>query len=317
MVRIPIDNGPVDKILKDCDDYTDSVTFFSVFKDEMDKAKLSCEVEHDFKISGSKRENRNPDFAIMKGNDIIDVIEHKASISSPQNALEEFTDAEKQYRILDYNGVVSKPSITVLYPEWSRIHVDKVRDKVPSDVSLCAFDQTSADDVITFKLEGDGCCDDVKEILDGNSIRFKATAYSKYKFIRRDPPIPYTAFQIWGLLYGFLDSKSSDKVEIPVSYKELCRRAEYFFPPWIRNNHQVKSNRMMSALKFLQTTKFVKIAGDDTIVRYSNRGTKSGDLQAYFAKKYAEKIMKIKDADKAKKRKSIARTNVASLDNFL
>lgn len=274
-------------VLADCYLYGDTVTFFYVFQNALSDAGLKVEVEHDFDSpSGVKK---SPDFAVLDEDTITDVLDHKASLPTPELAVKDLNRLAEKYRELSHNGVPSSPRISVLYPVGKQGIIDKISKALPANLTLCSFDQTTYDTEIDFKLHGQVNSSELSDVLRGGAVSFEPSIVrSSYKFIRADPPIPYTAFHLWGVFPTFLDIKSSGQKSFVVDRDNLLQRMENFYPPWIRNNKQVNSNRVANALRFLAQIKFVEWApGDRDVLVYSTRGTRAGDLLQYFAEKWA------------------------------
>jgi hypothetical protein len=308
----------VKKMQKDCADYLDSVTFFSVLSESLFERGIKVEIEHDFNVTGKTNSPVNPDFAIIENNGIIDILEHKASMSSPRNALSEIRKAHSNYSRLDYNGSPCTPKITILYPLNDKDVIDEIRGETPPEISLCSFDSKSDDGIITFNLEGDICCKKAKELINGNSIRFRATKYSNYKYIRHNAPTVYNAIIVWGLLYSFLDVRSARTNQQEVSRKVLIERGENYYQPWIRNNKQIRTDRINDGLQFLAKIKFIKVIDGDTILVLLNRGTKAGDLTDYFIRKYVEdKLQQTQRKSKRYKKGEKVLEEEPSLDQWL
>ena len=282
-------NGPTkEAVLAECYQYSNTANLFYVLYQHLKAMGITAEIEHDFTTpSGGKR---NPDFAILDGNTLTDVLEHKASLPTPQHALSEVKRVAIKYKTLVYQGVVSTPKVILLYPREKQGVVDQIDKKIPPAVTLCSFDQASSDTKIWFKLQGPTNSNALKQVIGGQPLDYDpALVRSTYKFIRADPPPTYTAFRVWGIFPTFLDIKSSGARSYLVKRDALIQRMAVFHPPWIRNNNQITSDRVGNALAFLARIDFVDWEpGERDIWVNASRGTRAGDLLQYFSEKWSK-----------------------------
>jgi hypothetical protein len=279
--------SPEDEV-RDCQRYSDTVALFYILKDALDKAGAKVEVEQDRKTPVGQV--RCPDFLVVDHGDIIDVLEHKGSLTDPAHTLEEFNDVAKKYAEFDTSNGISRPQVTLLYPARQRSVVDRIRTQVDSKLTLCAFDQTSSDTSLSFKLEGKVTSTVLDGVLRGPPIIYEpAIVRSTYKFIRSDPPTAYIASEVWRVFPGMRNVKEADQTTHEVARSVLLTRMKDFYPPWIRGNDQVNSARIDRALTFLHLAKFIDWSpGSNKIRVNSSRGTRSGDLLETFARLYVK-----------------------------
>ncbi|MFQ5911442.1 MAG: hypothetical protein ACE5IJ_12100, partial [Thermoplasmata archaeon] len=170
----------------------------------------------------------------------------------------------------------------------------EVSSQLPAELTLCSFDQTTRDTELRFKLKGSINHDPLEVILTGSPIVYRPElVHSRHKFVRGDPPTIYTAFEVWLMLPTFQNIRTAHEPSFIVNRQALLERARVFYPPWIRNNMQINANRVNHALSFLNEIDFVDWEpGEDEIVVYSTRGTRSGDLLEYFAERWTALLKK-------------------------
>jgi hypothetical protein len=277
----------VEKLIKECHIYQDTVTFFSVIYEFGNNNSIPLQIEKEFQ--GMDGNNKTPDFALVQGSHIVDVLEHKGTLSaSPQAAIDEVNEVVAKYSKLKKDDVVSSPNIAFLAPSCADEVVKKIRPEIPSNVTLCCYDQSSVDDEIGFSIIGRSSSRLVDDILSRTPIKFRPSLIrSTYKFIKASPPLIYTAYQLRSQFYIYRDIRSADEDEYRVSRRKLLSDAETFYPPWIRNNHQLNAGRVDDALRFLDQIGYVSWKSGDEILVYPSMGSRSGDQIEYLARKLA------------------------------
>lgn len=277
---------------RSCLKYVDTVAFFSVFYRQLGKEGIEVTVEHDFQVPEGPKVR--PDFAILDGVIVPDILEHKASLPEPGLATDELNSVSEKYSKIQSAGKVSTPQVTLLYPIEKQEIIEAIGPQMPASLTLCSFDQTVSHTEIRFKLRGPVRYKPLESMIEGPPLTFRPErVLSKHKFIRATPPAIYTAFEIWLVLPTFRLVRTAHERSFLVSRENLLRRTLVFYPPWIRNNVQINANRINRALQFLDKIDFVDwTQGQDEIVVYSTRGTRTGDLLRYFSEKWAQHVQK-------------------------
>lgn len=282
-----MDQEAVEKLKAECTLYHDTVTFFSVVNEFSKKNGIPIDIERDF-LSPDGSKKLPPDFSLVQGDSVVDVIEHKGALSAnPQAAYDELMEVATKYAQLQHNGILSTPEITVLYPVCSETTVRQIQPTLPANIALCSFDQCSSDDEIGIAALTQPRSKLVNDIIAKAPIKYDpATTRSKYRYIKASPPLIYTAYQVRSQFYIYRDVKSARRDEYSVSRQKLLDDAQTFYPPWIRNNLQLNSSRTDSALTFLDSIGFISWSGEDEIIVYPKKGSRSGDQLDYFARKF-------------------------------
>lgn len=262
--------------------YADTVCFFQVLQGELQRAGLDCRVEEDFDaVDGAKK---RPDFSVFGASEFTDVLEHKGSLPEPRYAIKELRQVATKYSQLLHDGKKVAPRVTVLYPASRAKVVNAIKSELPEGLTLCEFDQTTADDVLSFRLMGEVRSTVLRKIMAG-PLRYNPTSVrSSYRFIRADPPGIYTAFNTWQMMFSFRGIDTADSDSFPVERDALLERVNTFCPPWIRNNLQLRTQRLSQAITFLGRLEFVSLErSGQRILVHSEKGSRAGDLLRYFA----------------------------------
>ncbi len=276
------------RILQDCYDYHFTVGFFVVLTEKLTDLGIRHEVERDFLTSDG--ETKTPDFVVFDGDEMTDVLEHKASLSGPKGALDEAKSIAAKYKLLMHEREKSAPQVTLLYPIKKQETMDEVADELPDGLTLCSFDQETSHTELRFKLKGPVRSKPLRLLLQGDPIVFNPSiSLSKYKYIKAGPPVTYTAADVWTLLPIFRGIQDVGRPSFEVDRGLLIERAKSFYPPWIRDNNQVTTARVDDALEFLDLIDFIDWKpGRSKIIIYTNKGSRSGEVLAYFAERMAK-----------------------------
>lgn len=277
-------------VVKECQRYSDTVAFFYVFSKGLVDSGVKVEIEQDRRSPTGAR--RVPDFLVIDGSKITDVVEHKGSLTDPEHTLEEFNEVAKKYSRIEGNDGVEEPRVTLLYPLHQKRVVDAVRVRIDSSLNLCGFDQTSKETEVSFALSGNVHSSGVDRVLRGPPLQYDpAIVRSTYKYIRSDPPVAYVASEVWRILPTFKGVKEADLRIYDVSRDLLLERMRQFYPPWIRELQQINSARVDGALLFLNSAGFVQWKPGNRIIRVnSTRGSRSGDHLETFAREFVKHI---------------------------
>ena len=112
----------------------------------------------------------------------------------------------------------------------------------------------------------------------------EVTERVKYKFIRREPPIPYTTHFIWAFINL---SKDAFQKKVVVHYDGLIKRMNDFCPPWCAQARQLSEGRLNKAVEFLKKLGWIKFDPETKeITADTSRGTKAGRLEEYLCDKF-------------------------------
>jgi hypothetical protein len=273
-------------VIEECFVYADSVAFFFVFQRHLDSLGLEVEVEHDFVTPDGRQ--RVPDFVTIDGGEIVEVIEHKGSLPWKDFALKELNSVAKKYSEFRVGSRTSRPQVSVVYPSNCGAKVDKIRDGINSELGLYTFDQTTSDTEISFQLQRGPESTTLKRIVAGGAIQYDPIeARSSYKYLRAEPPVPYTAIDLWAVLSTFRGLADSGRESFRVRAEDVRTRHSAYYPPWIRNNLQLNSSRLGRGLRFLSQLGFVESSSGPVLTVFPDRGSRSGELLQYFSNKYA------------------------------
>ena len=291
----------VEDIITECNQYFDTVIVFSFLQKKFFDQNINHFIERTVKISSGTKQVI-PDFIIFKNNTLSDIIEHKASISKDKElAIKDINYCYKKYHKIQYNNKEFEPNVVLLYPDKSQYMINQIQEDIPDKLGLCQFNLK--DISINFSRDCTFSNQILNRIFDLGPYICSIKEFSKQKFIKSEPPIVYTAFQITQILPSFCDVRTAFEVSFIVKREDLLRSMKYYYPPWISENlNQINSNRINNALIFLDDIKHIDWnKGNDEITVYRKKGSRSGDILRYFADKWCKIQEKGKHSRKKKK----------------
>lgn len=148
-------------------------------------------------------------------------------------------------------------------------------------------------------------------------------------FLRSDPPVPYTAWRVWEILW--LRSDVSQK-DFTMKYSALLDQCRLFYPPWLtKEAAQISQGRLNDALQLLSFIGWIEFAGNLTpsteiMVHYSKGDRLRTGIFEFLSGKFIQLKMKIGRSAKPKRRgrQPLAKSlrikpskQESSLDSFL
>ena len=136
-----------------------------------------------------------------------------------------------------------------------------------------------------------------------DKIRQARTFITTIAFLRDDPPVPYTAWRIWEILWMRSGASQND---FKMKYSTLLEQCRLFYPPWLSNESaQISQGRLNDALQLLSYIGWVEFAHNlspdtEITVHYSKGDRIRTGIFEFFSKKFVE--MTIEKSTKPEKR---------------
>lgn len=243
--------------------------------------RVFVEKDIDKTIGGKKR----PDlfFATTQGHVLID---HKYIMSSDGVTLNAHLDDMRSYQG-DYliNDQQVKPEVIMLCP------LESAREYSEQGIS-CPVP------ILGYLLEREITVEQVVGQIQDTSLRsmfnprmvfpVSNSAY-KYKFIREEPPLPYTAQSVFASLWPLrMDFESP---EFKVDYQVVLEQFNTLFPRWLAPDIlQMTPGRLNDALHFLNGIGWIRWeGGGDSISVLVSKGGRIPDLLDYLIDEYIGK----------------------------
>jgi len=274
--------------------YSDAIALFASIRAYFQNYQFTVHVEPTVR-TGPEARQLVPDL-LVKTIAGWTVIEHKGSLPRSRKRLEaELGDISKYAQTTTFNNSAFNPQVVLLCPR--KLADDIIAQKksglqLPNVISYTS----PMERVCTLGLE-EGELTDVylKDIFARNSGRVNMdtdiTERYKYKFIRREPPIPYTTHFIWAFINL---SKDAFQKEVVVEYDKLIQMMNDFCPPWCAEARQLSEGRLKKAVSFLKRLGWVKFDADTKrLTADTSRGTKVGRLEEYLCEKFVKQSEEI------------------------
>lgn len=289
-----------DEVVKECLNYIETVVVFSFLQSKFNDAGIKHDIEKNIKLP-SPKDKGTPDITIYK-TDVSDIIEHKASLPLDEElAKKEVEECYKKYNKVIYNECECNPNVIFLYPKKKQYMIEKIKDDIPSNLNICYFELS--DKEITFQKDTKANHKDLQHILKLSPYSCMRHHFSKHKWIKAEPHVVYTAFEVNQILRMFLDVKTVTQDSFIVNRDDVLSNMKTFYPPWINKDlNQINSNRLNNSLEFLDKIDMVDWERDSgEITVYRGKGKRSGDIIQTFATKWC----KLQEKEQKSKRKKI------------
>ena len=292
-----------DEILAEKEVYWNSVLFFAAFFTFCSKNGIPCFIEPKFK--GNDGNPKYPDFAIFKKKVLKIILEHKGSLPKDLDKIYKIvSETKEKYEILEVNSHKISSRVVLLFPKSCEEIIDQIDNK-KIDLEIIVFNLRDEENISFVWFFKKPIRDSLLDQIVSTKIPCNEDDFSKYKFIRKDPHPIYTAWILKNLIFPcFKTPYNYGKEKFRIQLKNIYEQAESFFPPWIGTDiKQITSRRINKALDFLKFVKFIDLdIQSKEVIFYNNRGTRTGDILEYFAKKWLIYTKKSKKGDKKPKK---------------
>lgn len=270
--------------------YIHAVTVLSSLKENLKENGLECHVE--MKIYKNDGSYKTPDLLICSDNYII--VDHKYTQSKDvvtlKSKIEEMKEYDTQFVFNhDCSGGSKEfnPEIVMLTPERVT-HFFK-------ELLVCpvTWGYELSDHEIVIK-QSIGLLKDqkVSSLFKPDLIFQKGEDVNKYRFIVSHAPLPYTACQVYIILFTLLRADQFFIDEFEAKYDKILTNFNALFPPWVRPEvKQLNVTRLREALHFLQSIGWIKwYEAEKTIIVDRNKGRLTGDVLSYFIDNFAKNL---------------------------
>lgn len=178
-------------------------------------------------------------------------IEEKGSLpGTKENFIKEISNVLEYSQEHVFEGAHFTPQVVLLCPE------DVVQSKNSALAvykrNLCVTSYSfPVEDPIVFKRHQGKIVDEkLIPILTGKEkVAQSRTLVPKIKFLRGDPPVPYSAWHIWLATWSFSSTQMED---FSVNYSAVLEHCKLFYPPWLsQESSQITQGRLNDALELL------------------------------------------------------------------
>lgn len=277
------------EVKSEFDAYIDSITILGSLRTHLKNIKIDCFLE--LKLWKKDGTHKTPDFLIKSANYII--VDHKYTKSDDRKTLTGKIDDMNEYDTVfihknpeTKNDIEFSPEVVMLTPECVLKHFKQFLN-CPTTWGY------TLDSEILINQGISAVKDPRIASLFKPSLTFPVSEeISKYKFFISHAPLPYTACQIYNILFTLTPPTQFFKKEFEVKFDDILEIFNNLFPPWVRREiKQLNVNRLSDSLDFLRRVGWIKWYKPEKIVIVDKKkGRQVGDLMIYLIDKYVKEL---------------------------
>ncbi len=283
------------KIRTDVDSYIFSLKLYGSIKVSLKDQFIKIYVEKDFpkKNGGKKR----PDlFLITRTGNVI--ADHKYITSSDPITLQQHLNDLGEYQT-DYvmGSQTVQPEVILLCPlEAAREYANQGINSVFPILGYVLDREITIEQVI-----GQVKDPSFRSMFHPRLAFPVPVEALKYKFIREEPSLPYTAQTVYASLWPLRDDFESP--EFKVSYKIVLDQMNTLFPSWLGEDiHQITPGRLNNALSFLNRIGWIRWKQDTDPIHVSvSKGRRIPDSLDRFIDEFASESLRVGRTPRASK----------------
>lgn len=289
--------------------YQSKIVLFCSLKIYLEGRRFVVLVENN-----SDRVGQDPDQPDLQvhGDTTITFIEEKGSLPAGdellENELQDVIDYQCEH---SYRGLKFTPQAILLCPsEVYRARRGVIR-KYQDTLAVLTYPYP-VEDPIKIQM-GQGRIMDLRlsPLFDPGPayVDHPRTIITTVKFLKQEPPVPYSAWTIWQVVWT---SVPPFKDDFQVKYSTILQECRAFYPSWIsQDTEQITEGRVNDALELLKYVGWVSYEGkpgpQTMILIHFSRGDKLRTETLHFlAKKYLE-LRRRKVRAQRRIRKGVAR----------
>ena len=259
-----------------------------------------------------ERTNNEPDSPdILIAADTYTFLEEKSSLPKDVATLELKIEEVLGY-VVEHSFENKKfvPQVILLCPDDVYEERSQTLRKYSRELAIVVYPASVEDPFALNLVQGKVSDQKIASILKGSDqIPHARTVYPAIKFLSSPPPVPYSTFFIWQVIWNYAGTSHSD---FKVEYSAILKQCKSFYPSWQRKDvEQITYGRLNDALELLSYLEWVEYEGKlsnttKITVRYSKGDRLRSSTLDYFIKKYIEmKSQKEKKSTTRKSRKPV------------
>lgn len=261
--------------------YIHAITTLGSLREHLRNINIRCYVEKKLekKIGGHK----SPDLLIRSGNYLI--VDHKYTESADSRTLaskvEEMKEYETTFILSSFESearIEFEPEIVMLTPQKATTHFRKILN-CPT-----TWGYRLNEEIIIEQSVGSVKDSKVLSLFDPTLFCPKAEEISKYKFVISRAPLPYTAYQVYTVLWTLWTPTRYFTPEFEVKYDDVLDVFNNLFPPWISGEiKQLNASRLQEAILCLQEIGWIRwLETEKKVIVYRSKGRYVPDLFSYL-----------------------------------
>jgi len=222
----------------------------SSLREHLRSVGIPCYIEK--KIEKKQSGHKTPDLLICSNNYL--VVDHKYTESANALTLSGKIEEMKEYdTTFVFESTEFKPEVVMLVPTNVVTAFKKILD------CPITWGYILDEDIIISQSIGSVQDSRVIPLFNPNLFFSKAKEVSKYKFIISHSPLPYTACQVYTILWALHPPFGYFASEFSVEYDVILSSFNDLFPPWISSEvQQLQPKRLKKSLGLLEDIGWIK-----------------------------------------------------------
>lgn len=279
--------------------YIHAIIVLSSLREYLQNMKIECYIEK--RIKKKEGEHKTPDLLIHSDNYLI--VDHKYTESKDQRTLANKVEEMKEYDTIfvlpnskSKIEIEFKPECVMLTPNEAVSFFKKILD------CPVTWGYTLNEEIVV--EQGIGSVEDsrILSLFNPTVLCPRAEEVSKYKFIISHAPLPYTACQVYIVLWNLSPPTQFFTPEFEVKYDDILDGFNHLFPPWISPEiKQLNTSRLSGALLFLQVTGWIRwLETEKKVIVDRKKGRFIADSLSYLVDHYVkmEHTKRVKEYEK-------------------
>jgi len=297
----------------DIDGYVFSLKIYGSLKSRLEKESLRVYVERDLKsTSGGKK---RPDLLVRAGTDFL-IIDHKYITSQDKRTLESaLAEIDEYDDDFLFDGVSFRAQLAML----CRLPTAELYKRLGVQTKHVILGYIVEREITFRQLAGSIHSSAICKLYTPDLVFPVDENVWKYKFIRQEAPLPYTAQCVYAILFSLRAEYFQEEFE--VRYGVVLDQFNTLFPPWIRSDvKQLTPGRLNDVLRFLRRIGWIDWEeGSEQIVVDATKGKRMPDLLTFFIDQYAmfERRKRRARRKRAPRRIVVRERPTSTLDQFI
>jgi hypothetical protein len=280
----------VEKVVREVKAYQTKIVLYCSLKVYLENSRFTVLVENRSERVG--KDPDEPDLQVL--GDRITLIEEKGSLPTDKDLLEkELLDVIDYQCERLYRGEKFTPQVVLLCPsEVYRARRGTLR-RHESDLAVLSYPYPVEDPIKLQLVQGRIADPKLASLLEAQPVivDLARTIIPTVKFLKQAPPVPYTAWAIWQVVWA---SVPAFKEDFPVKYPTILKECQKFYPSWIsQDTEQITAGRVNDALELLRHVGWVEFEGKPSMqtviqIHYTKGDRIRSETFHFLARKHAE-----------------------------
>jgi len=279
--------------------YVHAINVLGSFREYLRSLGIQCYIEK--KVDKKEGNHKTPDFLIRSNNFLM--VDHKYTESEDERTLASKIEDMKEYDTTfvlpsskPEKQVEFKPECVMLTPKKAVKHFRKILN------CPITWGYTLNEDILIEQGIRSVTDSRILSLFNPTMLCPKAPEVAKYKFIISHAPLPYTACQVYYILWTLSPPARFFFPEFEVKYDDILDVFNNLFPPWISGEvRQLNDSRLRKALQFLHETGWIRfLETENKVIVIRRKGRFIADLLSYLVDRHVkiEHAIRVREYEK-------------------